>query len=264
MTTHYQTLELSEQATADDIRRAYRRLVLLTHPDRTPDPAAHARYLRVNEAYEILHNAQRRAGYDALLWVRRHPPAFRPVAVAPAHPMPPRRVQVRRPPMSLQERYAPQYALMFRWLRPVMLLAVLLSASLPFDWGLAQLHPERVVGLNAGVYYTGGRYRDAHVYFMHQTDRGRFDSDSAVGVGEIVLVRRTPLWSKALHVRRPAARRPIETATIYSGLAWLVPLVLGLLAGLTLWTRLNQDYRLGLGLCSVLLLGLTVYQMLHH
>ena len=62
--THYQALELSADATADDIRRAYRRLVLLTHPDRTPDPAAHARYLIVNAAYETLSDPGRRQAYD--------------------------------------------------------------------------------------------------------------------------------------------------------------------------------------------------------
>jgi curved DNA-binding protein CbpA len=62
--TPYQALELSADATADDIRRAYRRLVLLTHPDRTPDPAAHARYLAVNAAYETLSDPTRRQAYD--------------------------------------------------------------------------------------------------------------------------------------------------------------------------------------------------------
>ncbi|MDQ2771946.1 MAG: DnaJ domain-containing protein [Bacteroidota bacterium] len=62
--THYEVLELPENAPAADIRRAYRRLVLLTHPDRTPDPAAHARYLAINAAYEVLSDPGRRAGYD--------------------------------------------------------------------------------------------------------------------------------------------------------------------------------------------------------
>ena len=45
--THYQTLELPETASATDIRSAYRRLVLATHPDRTPDPAAHGNHFPV-------------------------------------------------------------------------------------------------------------------------------------------------------------------------------------------------------------------------
>lgn len=73
MPTLYELLEVSEQATPDELRRAYRRLVLLTHPDRTPDPAAHQRYLVVNEAYEILSLPTRRQAYDALLARQRQP-----------------------------------------------------------------------------------------------------------------------------------------------------------------------------------------------
>lgn len=61
---HYEALELPATAPAADIRSAYRRLVLLTHPDRTPDPAAHARYLAINAAYEVLSDPARRAAYD--------------------------------------------------------------------------------------------------------------------------------------------------------------------------------------------------------
>lgn len=72
--TYYQLLELPEQATAEEIRRAYLRLVRLTHPDRTPDPAAHRRYLLVNEAYDALRQPELRARYDAQLRAQRQPP----------------------------------------------------------------------------------------------------------------------------------------------------------------------------------------------
>nr|WP_262908015.1 J domain-containing protein [Hymenobacter sp. 15J16-1T3B] len=77
----YQVLELPEQASAEDIRRAYLRLVRLTHPDRTPDPAAHRRYLLVNEAYDTLRQPSLRARYDAQLQARRQP--ARPVYAQP-------------------------------------------------------------------------------------------------------------------------------------------------------------------------------------
>ncbi|OON66758.1 J domain-containing protein [Hymenobacter sp. CRA2] len=67
MSNYYQVLELGEQATAEEIRQAYLRLVRLTHPDRTPDPAAHRRYLLINEAYDTLRQPALRARYDASL-----------------------------------------------------------------------------------------------------------------------------------------------------------------------------------------------------
>lgn len=50
-------LGLDESATADDIRRAYRRLAAEHHPDRNPgDESAAARFQRVRQAYEMLKN----------------------------------------------------------------------------------------------------------------------------------------------------------------------------------------------------------------
>jgi hypothetical protein len=99
MPTLYELLEVSEQATPDELRRAYRRLVLLTHPDRTPDTAAHQRYLVVNEAYEILSQPARRQAYDALLQRQRQPVAP-PARPTPAHAAPSPR---RRPPVRAQQ-----------------------------------------------------------------------------------------------------------------------------------------------------------------
>lgn len=94
MSTHYATLGLPTTASTADIRQAYRQLVWLTHPDRTPDPAAHARYLVVNDAYEVLSNPARRAAYDAALEWR---------ATAPQRPAAPP-----RPPTSPPPRYTRQ------------------------------------------------------------------------------------------------------------------------------------------------------------
>ncbi|QHJ07830.1 J domain-containing protein [Hymenobacter busanensis] len=96
MTTYYQVLELSEQATAADIRRAYLHWVRLTHPDRTPDPAAHARYLLVNEAYDTLSHPERRARYDARLRGAQ-PPAL---SQRPSRPFSGNAYQVLRVPYS--------------------------------------------------------------------------------------------------------------------------------------------------------------------
>lgn len=76
MSTYYQLLEVPEQATSVELRQAYRRLVFLTHPDRTSDPEAHQRYLLINAAYEVLGQPTKRATYDAQLRAQRqHPQA---------------------------------------------------------------------------------------------------------------------------------------------------------------------------------------------
>ncbi len=61
---NYATLGLDRDATADDIKRAYRRLVRILHSDVNSDPRAHARFREVVRAYETLKAAGDSRDYD--------------------------------------------------------------------------------------------------------------------------------------------------------------------------------------------------------
>ena len=62
---YYSTLAAPREATADDLKKAYRKLAMQYHPDRNPgDAAAEAKFKDVSEAYEILKDEQKRAAYD--------------------------------------------------------------------------------------------------------------------------------------------------------------------------------------------------------
>lgn len=64
--TPFEILGVSEDATADDLRRAYRRLALKHHPDRNPgDSAAAEAFLEVQTAYNALDRKDPDAGFDA-------------------------------------------------------------------------------------------------------------------------------------------------------------------------------------------------------
>jgi len=65
--THYEILGVKKSSTQDEIRTAYRRLVLKYHPDRSKDPKSTDVFIRITEAYEILSDPQRRKNYDAIL-----------------------------------------------------------------------------------------------------------------------------------------------------------------------------------------------------
>ena len=62
--THYEILGVSKEATETEIKKAYRALSLKYHPDRNSDPEATEKYKGINEAYEILSNAQTREKYN--------------------------------------------------------------------------------------------------------------------------------------------------------------------------------------------------------
>ncbi len=66
MKDHYKTLELNRAATEDDVKKSFRRLAKLWHPDRNPgDKKAEALFRDIQEAYEVLRDADRRKSYDA-------------------------------------------------------------------------------------------------------------------------------------------------------------------------------------------------------
>lgn len=82
---HYSTLGLRRNASAGEIRRAYRRLVLRYHPDRSPaEPNAPEVFQRITESYQVLSNADRRRAYDELLQAFREAPSASPPRSAPA------------------------------------------------------------------------------------------------------------------------------------------------------------------------------------
>jgi curved DNA-binding protein CbpA len=85
--THYVELGVSETATAGEIRTAYRRLVLLYHPDRSGDKATTERFVRISEAYRSLADEKARSEYDAGLKYRRDREKER---AAPPRPQQPR------------------------------------------------------------------------------------------------------------------------------------------------------------------------------
>lgn len=66
---HYKILQVSPTATSDDIKRAFRKLAHLYHPDKTKnDTHLTAQFEQIKTAYEVLMDASLRSAYDATLF----------------------------------------------------------------------------------------------------------------------------------------------------------------------------------------------------
>ncbi|MFN3701196.1 MAG: molecular chaperone DnaJ [Alphaproteobacteria bacterium] len=62
---YYKILEVDRNASADEIKKAYRKLALKYHPDQNKDnPEAEEKFKLINQAYDVLKDEQKRAAYD--------------------------------------------------------------------------------------------------------------------------------------------------------------------------------------------------------
>ncbi|GAB3304063.1 J domain-containing protein [Hymenobacter tenuis] len=261
MTTYYDILGVSEQATPAELRQAYRRLVLLTHPDRTPDAAAHALYLLINEAYDVLSIPDRRLAYDAQLQAQRQP---RLVAAAPAAPLhrdpalrrtgrpAPRRAPKADPYAEVYARYAP-------WARRFCQLMLVFCGLLLLDFCWTLDYPREVV--QAVERHTMSSRRSGIVthYSLHMPHANLRNYDFDLETGTVLTVRRSALFRQVRQlapVGQPLQR--VDQVSVY-GNFFFAPVLLAVVAAVGARKRSPYPLTINCSLGCVLLLAVVIY-----
>jgi len=75
---YYQILGVTRDASGADIKKSYRKLARKYHPDVSKDAAAEDKFKEVNEAYDVLKDAEKRAAYDRFGSDWKHGHEFNP------------------------------------------------------------------------------------------------------------------------------------------------------------------------------------------
>ena len=61
---YYEILGVSKNASAEELKKSYRKLALEWHPDRNKSPQANEKFKEINEAYAVLSDTEKRSAYD--------------------------------------------------------------------------------------------------------------------------------------------------------------------------------------------------------
>jgi curved DNA-binding protein len=67
MKNHYQILEISKNATQDEVKKAYRKAALKYHPDHNPSDKEAFFFKEIKSSYEVLSNPIKRKQYDNII-----------------------------------------------------------------------------------------------------------------------------------------------------------------------------------------------------
>lgn len=241
-----------------EIRRAYRMLVQKYHPDVNPDPSAAIMIREVNEAYEILSDAQKKIEYDNTVISLDQQQT--PITEQRTHRDPRyRKRTTRSAPAStyytqteLMQRYLP-YMLWLCW--GGILFAVILFTD-------KILPPKTIVDDISGIYavYSG---KKRYMYDIVETKSGisikmYYHGASYFYEQSTVKIDRTPILGIATKVYREDGGSEIFVGIIYRTLAFL-PVFLLSTAALGVLFRAKVGFSFSLSIVSGVLLIINLY-----
>ncbi|MGB3616512.1 MAG: DnaJ domain-containing protein [Catalinimonas sp.] len=253
---HYERLQVARDATAQDVKRAYRRQAARLHPDVNRAPDATYEFQALQEAYRTLSDPTHRYLYDQRLDHVAVPRA--------ASPPPPTWVRVEREdPNEWHYRAVARWSLWFNG-------AVLLFfAVLMLDWVLPRREIDGLVDAQATLYayYQEKGFRDAHLLMLESGEALRVDMSKMWDFGRhpTVIVERTQMLGVFMGVR-PGYADGAFVPVLYNiyGFQLIFPILMALVSGLALKVRVDElEFGAQLTFSSLLLVVIVTFLMLY-
>ena len=263
MQDYYQALGVSSHASQDEIRSAYRKLVVKYHPDRNPAPEAAKRIREINLAYDVLGDVDKRRKYDLSRTMSRNPEPASPPAPAhrdPAYRRRPYAPPPHRPPVVSEWmlRYR-KYSYKLSWAAFVFCMLLLIDAIIP-----SRTVQEKVIRqtIDFSQRLPGGANHYWITIWTNYGSRLRFGSSSreSFEAGRIVGISRTRLL--AIPRRVAASRQIVERvpATLLGNFIFM-PILLLITSSMGVYFKRDVQLQTSLGVVNgfVLFLCLLFY-----
>jgi DnaJ domain len=260
MKDYYQMLGLTEHATAREIKQAHHQLALRLHPDRTPDTAAQALFLEVQEAYEVLGDPHNRLAYDLLRQRARELAAAPRTGPSPYDP-PPTQMRPRGP--RQRDIWEAQLRGYVPWAKRINWLIVLFCLSLALDWLLPLREYAQEHVTSKEVIFVSVSRANPKIAYQIQTTHTQFrlrdELSTTLRVGWPLAVWSTPLWGIVRRIQ-PWGKEVFQpySGGIYSSLAFW-PLLLLIVAGIGLLPKRSDELRVNTAVAAAMLLIIVAF-----
>lgn len=257
MKDYYEILGVHPNATAGQIKAAYRRLAVRYHPDKNPDPQAEEIFKEINEAYDVLSDVNARTQYD---W-QRNPfntiVAEMEVEAKPKHRDPKYRgTGPIRPQKSEKQRildFMQEYIYYVRWLCWA---GILIPTLLLADFILPYKSKQETVASSYTVYGRRGSFR----HYVYVTDSGkkiRIRSGNAdIEIGGKITYEQTQLYAVVMSVEK------LKTGHIYYSGLIIFPIALWITSIVGFLFRRQIDFYFNSSIVSGLVLLISLFLIL--
>lgn len=257
---YYQVLGVQQTASHAEIKKAFRRLAVMYHPDKNPDPQAESIFKIINEAYDVLDDPIRRRNYDLALQgvsievtesaPRHRDPAYRPRRPGSYRPSESQRLR------ELMLRFLP-VANKCSWFCFILCLVLLIDYELP-----PKVTQEEIVKVTITRSYS--RNSSTTWWVIHTSgglsvDLPYVQSDNFLQ-GMKIEVRASRFLRIPFQVATGSQHVKIAK-TIYGNFIF-APFALLIISGLGVAARNNLDYGFNLGVTSFVILMFLIFIIL--
>jgi len=253
---YYQTLGVTYTASHDEIKRAYRRLAVLYHPDKNRDPAAESIFKKINEAYDVLGDPAKKNTYDLRFQAAfeetpyEAPPRHRDPAYHASRPKVHRKSDRERL-VDLMREYLP-WAIRITQICFGFALLILLDYALPY-----RVTHEKIIETNVRRTYVRNY---ATTWWVMRTDEGHsidiaYEFSDHFATGRDIAISSTMLFDVPRRVESDTLAVKLKKS-IYGNFVF-APIALFFFSALGIYFRKNVEYGFNLSVVSFLILIFT-------